>query len=228
MQWEYGNVSRAVQELLLSKPLILASLEMQIINYSALARLLKKEVEGKLGRKVSEAAVKMAILRFHEQFTTRVSSVDVLKVIKESTASLIDDVGLLTLRGIDPLTLLSKALSTASRARLFQLTQGIRTLTIVTDDDYIDSMLSELRHQWIEAVYRDQAAVVLVSPPDIITTPGVIAYLTTLLGFHGVNITQLISTHTDTLFIVQRGDAIKAYTLLRGVIDTMRVSESKV
>lgn len=217
-----------VQELLLSKPLILASLEMQIVNYSALARLLRKEVEGRLGRKVSEAAVKMAILRFREQLAARVSEANVLKVVGESTASLIDDVGLLTLRGVDPLTLLSKALSMASKARLFQLTQGIRTFTIVTDDDYIDGMLGELEPQWVEAVYRDQAAVVLVSPPDIITTPGVIAYLATLLGFNGVNITQLISTHTDTLFIVQRGDAVKAYTLLRGAIDAARASQSKV
>jgi hypothetical protein len=48
------------------------------------------------------------------------------------------------------------------------------------------------------------------------------AYLTTLLAVNGINITQVISTHTDTLFILGRQEAVEAYYLLRRAIDEAR------
>ncbi|RLE83723.1 MAG: hypothetical protein DRJ67_11730, partial [Thermoprotei archaeon] len=62
-----GSVSRAISEILLSKPVILAALELGVVNYSALARLLKEEVEERLGRRVSDTSVKMAIIRFRDK-----------------------------------------------------------------------------------------------------------------------------------------------------------------
>jgi len=213
-------VTRAVQELLLAKPVLLAALGMGVVNYSALARALRGEVERRLGREVSEASVKVALIRFRERLSRSIAEESVLRVVAESSTTLIDDVGLVTLRAGDPLAL--APLLSGVRARLLQITQGVHTLTIVTDSEVLEGLLRKVDPKLVEAVYRDQAAVILVSPREIITTPGVMAYLTTLLAVNGINITQVISTHTDTLFILGRQEAVEAYYLLRRAIDEAR------
>lgn len=209
-----------MQELLLAKPVLLAALGMGVVNYSALARALRGEVERRLGREVSEASVKVALIRFRERLSRSIAEESVLRVVAESSTTLIDDVGLVTLRASDPLAL--APLLSGVRARLLQITQGVHTLTIVTDSEVLEGLLRKVDPKLVEAVYRDQAAVILVSPREIITTPGVMAYLTTLLAVNGINITQVISTHTDTLFILGRQEAVEAYYLLRRAIDEAR------
>jgi aspartokinase len=217
---ESWGVTRAVQELLLAKPVLLAALGMGVVNYSALARALRGEVERRLGREVSEASVKVALIRFRERLSRSIAEESVLRVVAESSTTLIDDVGLVTLRASDPLAL--APLLSGVRARLLQITQGVHTLTIVTDSEVLEGLLRKVDPKLVEAVYKDQAAVILVSPREIITTPGVMAYLTTLLAVNGINITQVISTHTDTLFILGRQEAVEAYYLLRRAIDEAR------
>jgi aspartokinase len=217
---ESWGVTRAVQELLLAKPVLLAALGMGVVNYSALARALRGEVERRLGREVSEASVKVALIRFRERLSRSIAEEGVLRVVAESSTTLIDDVGLVTLRASDPLAL--APLLSGVRARLLQITQGVHTLTIVTDSEVLEGLLRKVDPKLVEAVYKDQAAVILVSPREIITTPGVMAYLTTLLAVNGINITQVISTHTDTLFILGRQEAVEAYYLLRRAIDEAR------
>ena len=213
-------MARVVQELLLAKPVLLAALGMGVVNYSALARELRGEVERRLGREVSEASVKVALIRFRERLSRSIAEESVLRVVAESSTTLIDDVGLVTLRASDPLAL--APLLSGVRARLLQITQGVHTLTIVTDSEVLEGLLRKVDPKLVEAVYKDQAAVILVSPREIITTPGVMAYLTTLLAVNGINITQVISTHTDTLFILGRQEAVEAYYLLRRAIDEAR------
>jgi aspartokinase len=217
---EGWGVARVVQELLLAKPVLLAALGMGVVNYSALARALRGEVERRLGREVSEASVKVALIRFRERLSRSIAEESVLRVVAESSTTLIDDVGLVTLRASDPLAL--APLLSGVRARLLQITQGVHTLTIVTDSEVLEGLLRKVDPKLVEAVYKDQAAVILVSPREIITTPGVMAYLTTLLAVNGINITQVISTHTDTLFILGRQEAVEAYYLLRRAIDEAR------
>jgi len=102
------------------------------------------------------------------------------------------------------------------------VTQGIRTLTIVADTDVVRQLASRFERESVEEVYLGQAAVVVESPKVIISTPGVIAYMTTILAFHGINITQVISTYTDTFFILSREKALEAYALLRRAVEEAR------
>lgn len=219
-----GSVNRAVSDLLLMKPIVLAALELGIVNYSALARLLKGEVEESLGREVSDTSIKMAIIRFRDRLAESMagSGREVLYVIARSSLSLIDDIGLATVRASDPLSLMSKIAEVVPRSRFLQLTQGVYTFTIVADMETFERLIGAAEKMLVEVVYRDQAAIVVVSPREIITTPGVIAYLTTLLAFNGINLTQVISAHTDTIFVLRREDSLKAYRVLCEAINAAR------
>jgi len=219
-----GSVSRAVRELLRSRPILLETLYLGVVNYSALARYLRGEVEARLGKRVSEATVKMAVIRFSEEFSREQRSVEqsILNIIARSSLSLIDDIGLLTLRAGEPLSLLLMILEAVTRPRFLQLTQGVSTLTVVADIETVERIMELVDERQIETVYRDQAAVVLISPEEIIETPGVLSYLTTLLALSGVNLTQIISAHTDTILVIQRDKALSAYRVLSEAIEKAR------
>ena len=219
-----GSVSRAVRELLRSRPILLETLYLGVVNYSALARYLRGEVEARLGKRVSESTVKMAVIRFSEEVSREQRSVEqsILDIIARSSLSLIDDIGLLTLRAGEPLSLLLRILEAMARPRFLQLTQGVFTLTIVADIETIERIMELVDERQIETVYRDQAAVVLISPKEIIETPGVLSYLTTLLALSGVNLTQIISAHTDTILVIQRDKALSAYRVLSEAIEKAR------
>ena len=64
-------------------------------------------------------------------------------------------------------------------------------------------------------VTENLAEITLKSSEDMENTPGIIAYLSTLLADNGINITETMSTWTDTLFVIDEKDIAKVMELLR-------------
>ena len=111
--------------------------------------------------------------------------------------------------------------SHAETARFFQLTQGVGTFTLVISREEADAIIEILTPHIVESI-SDQTAIVLISPQEIITTPGVISYITGALSSMGINITQVISCHKDTIYVLDRENAPAAYRLLEDIILSMR------
>ena len=61
---------------------------------------------------------------------------------------------------------------------------------------------------------RGQAAIVIVSPREIMRVPGVIAYVASALSQYGVNIVHIGSCYTDTVIVVSKEDLERAFTLI--------------
>jgi len=100
--------------------------------------------------------------------------------------------------------------------------QALTTITIIMDNEsfeYIKKLVDE-RH--IVHVMRDQVAVIIVSPIEIIETPGVLAYITSILARNNVNIVQVASCHTDTVLIISKNDLVRTFQLLNEVIELAR------
>ena len=75
-------------------------------------------------------------------------------------------------------------------------------------------------------IIDNQSALVLVSPIDIITTPGVINYVTGLLAFNEINVTQILGSYTDTIIVINRADALKAFQVLeQRIIDLQQLAK---
>jgi len=57
----------------------------------------------------------------------------------------------------------------------------------------------------------------------MVQVQGVVAYLTYLMAYSGeINITQIMSCYTDTIFVVDRINALKAYDLIEERIYFLR------
>lgn len=223
MPKERISVAKAVKEVVFSHPAVKECLILDVINYSALARLISKELEEK-GIKTSNGAVKMALIRIGEELKKERTFFErsIRDVVAKTVIELQSDLTVITaeknafLKRIDQI---SKIMETA---RFFQLTQGVGTFTLVISNEERDEISAILGKESIVDLIEQQTAIVLISPEEIIETPGFVAFVTSALASNGINITQVISCHKDTIFVVDRKIAPKAYQALEELVLKMR------
>jgi aspartokinase len=60
--------------------------------------------------------------------------------------------------------------------------------------------------------------IVVHSPEELEVTPGVVAFLTTLLAEQGVNIVEFISCWTQTIIVIEKKDSLKVYETLSNLV----------
>ncbi|HIH71966.1 MAG: hypothetical protein XD43_0930 [Thermococcales archaeon 44_46] len=215
---EKKSIMEIVREEIMRRPVIQECIRLGIVNYSALARLLI----GELGLAFSVPAVKMALIRLGEELKGEKSVLEsrVRKVIGGSIIELQSDVSVVTLPKEGVSGIMEKISAIMGESRFFQLTQGRETFTVVISSEDEEKVLSLARD--VIEILREQTALTIVSPEGIISTPGVVAFMASALSLNGINITQVISCYKDTIFVIDRRDAPRAYQLLEELIRRMR------
>ncbi|MHA1371541.1 MAG: ACT domain-containing protein, partial [Promethearchaeota archaeon] len=99
-------------------------------------------------------------------------------------------------------------------ARFFHLIQGNNTFTIIADQELESKILEIFSVGPVIQAIKDQSALILISPSEIVNVPGVVSYLHGLLAYKNINITQSISCYKDTILIINRLEALEAYSLI--------------
>jgi hypothetical protein len=210
-----SGIASLVRERVERDPCLIDCLARGIVNLSELARQLASELEEALVVEASVPAIKMALHRLSKRLRGGVKE-QIETVLSRSTLIIHDSVAVATFPGELMPRALSVAAEIADRARFIQVTQGFKNATIVVSSEDLDYIIERVGKPL--EVIGDQAAVIIVSPQEIITTPGVIAYLSTYLSVNGINITQIISCYIDTIIILDSKQATKAYNLLYNII----------
>ncbi len=225
-----ASVASIVRKLVLSRPAITSCLLAGVINYSALARYLMSEVKELSGRDdVTLDSIKVALTRVARSLRSEFRGFEdrVLYVIAKSALRLETDLVVVTVSREYGHARLSELVRRLRNARFLQITQGVTGLTIVLASESLNELREVLGDSAILNVLNDQSAIVLISPKDIIYVPGVVAYITNLLAWRGLNITQIISCYLDTILIMSREDALSAYVVLEELIRNARKFISK-
>jgi aspartokinase len=216
------SIAEVTKSIVLQHPSIIDCMKMDILNYSSLATLIKSEVENVIkGKKVRDEAIKVALIRFSQEISEKWKLMEgrISWLLKKSTVELKSDIAVVTVKQALLVDKLGELMRIASKSRFFQLTQGTRTFTISCDKKIIDEVIKEIGGEKnVEKVIDDQSAIIIVSPVEVIEIPGFVSYVTTQLAWNGINITQIISCHEDTILIVDRKDAQKAYNIIEDMI----------
>lgn len=222
MQKDKPSITKVVKDLIMSKPAIRECMILDIVNYSALARLLLEELESR-GIKTSVGAVKMALIRLGGELKKEKESLErqIKNVIAGTVIELQSDLVVVTVEKRTLLNRIERLSKVMEKARFFQLTQGVETFTIVVSSEEKEEIIKILEESVVDII-EEQTAIILISPEEIIETPGIVAFVTSALSSNGVNITQVISCHKDTIFVLDRRDAPKAYQILEELILKMR------
>lgn len=213
------NISKAVREALVSRPCLSECLKLGVVNFSAAARLLARE----LNITDKEDAIKMALIRSQKRGREGVEE-RLRRLVSSSVLELRTDLAVIHLdrRGAD--VVLRNIASLSGRQLFSQVSIGSRFVTVIVGEGDVEAVLNGLREPEVIRVIRGQAALVLISPLEVEETPGFISYVTSLLSARGINITEILSCYSDTVIVLNREDALKAYQVVENVILRERAS----
>ena len=195
------TVSDVVRTYLKNKPYTMEALENGVVNFSALARVVQKE----LGIK-NYQAIKAAIRRYAEHIDTVKGSIEAraLGVLKENRIALLDGVHVIV-----------------SEEEL-----GIENDAKVKMDEYYvyltrKNVMPRLGKRAKESIVRSRdncSALIIYSEEKLEGTSGVIAFLASLLAEQNINVIELISVYTETILVVMREDALRSYEILSRIV----------
>ncbi len=78
---------------------------------------------------------------------------------------------------------------------------------------------SDLPERINTLVKHDNCTMIVIhSPEELEATPGVVAFLATLLAEQNVNIIEFISCWTETIIVVEKKDSLKTYEVLSNMV----------
>lgn len=219
------TAAEATRKVVSSRPSIIDALREEIVNYTALAEHLRPEIVALVKKeKVNIEAIKMALMRYADtlQAEKKMLEQNIAEVIAQSVLELKNDIASIAVKQDPVFSKANEIFSMIPQLRFFQLTQGTSTFTILADQSHLRDLSRLFHSSEVVEVCEDQSALILISPLEILKVSGIIAYLSADFAREGLNITQIISCHTDTIFLVSRQDALRAFTILEEKIFFLR------
>jgi len=192
------SIAQRVREILTQRPFLISALRQEIINYTALARSLQKE----LGNG-SVDAIKATIMREKEGIAKKngLRERDILKLLKNTKIQLHDKIAVVY-----------------SNRKL--------SIPYIIDADFsshhvyiVDQTRVKLEKERDVMVSRGLVALMLTGQHnDWLKIPGAVAFITQLLAGQNINIREIISCYTDTIIILNPQDALRAFSLIQRYI----------
>jgi aspartokinase len=190
------TIAQNVRSHLRNKPYLLEALEKGIVNLSELSRQIQEELKID-----NTSAVKAALRRFSEELQKHKQKREekVLQVLKRSAMAVYDRKSVM---------ITTKEINTKSGMKVDLIGKFVYLL------DKGDM------HRRINALIKHDNCTMIVmhSPEELEATPGVVAFLTTLLAEQNVNIIEFISCWTETIVVVEKKDSLKAYEVLSNLV----------
>jgi len=192
-------------------PYMLDGLREGIVNYRAVARKIKPEVEGNTGRDVDIEAVTTAVRRYGEELQKGDDDHErVRSVLSDSRVSLRGNVVSITATEFGELPRLGG---------FTHLVRGSSYTTVVTDDDNADEVRDAVEGEVVERV-DNLTCITVESPDDIVDVPGVLARMVSRFSSEEINIVDITSCYTETIVVVEKRDAVKALETLEETFES--------
>jgi aspartokinase len=190
------TIAQNVRNHLRNKPYLLEALEKGIVNLSELSRQIQKEL--KIG---NTSAVKAALRRFSEELQKRKQKREekVLQVLKRSGIAVYDRKSVM---------ITSTEINTKNGMKVDLLGRFVYLLDRGDMPERINALVK----------HDNCTMIVMHSPEELEATPGVVAFLTTLLAEQNVNMIEFISCWTETIIVVEKKDSLKAYEVLSNLV----------
>jgi len=190
------TMARDVRNYLKNKPYILEALEKGIVNLSELSRQIQKELKTN-----NIIAIKAALRRFsdHLQKHKHKREEKVLQLLKKSAITVYDG------RSV---TITDRPIETKEKIKVNLEGKFVYLLEKNNLAEITDAL----------KIHENCAMIVIHSSEELEATPGVVAFLASLLAEQNINIIEFISCWTDTIIVVERKDSLRTYETLSNVI----------
>jgi hypothetical protein len=220
------SVAGLVRAAVDADPCLRECLARGLANYSEVARRLKPVLEARLGSEVSLDAIKTALIRYARRLAEGGESgllqSKLLWLLASSSVELKSDVSVVVVKPAAYTRIAGRVAGLADGARLLLVLQSLAAVTLVADSEAYRQLEPLLEAGDVVEVWEGQAALIIVSPKDVVSVPGFIAYIAGLLASNNINIQQIESVYTDTITVLSPDDTVKAYQLITTAISLAR------
>lgn len=211
------SLSKVIEDKINNIPFLRESLSEGLINTSALARILKPELEERFNKVIKESTIIMSIGRL--PLAKNIS-------IQKKLANVIDNIGDLIVRsnlvkynlnnyrGIskDQSVFLQKSENITDS--FYTVSRGINETTILINSQMVKLLESEMENKSILSKTENLSAITMKLPEDNVETEGVYYFILKKLAWKNVTIEEVVST-TNEFTIVVKSDLIsKAFDVL--------------
>ena len=190
------TIAQNVRNHLRNKPYLLEALEKGIVNLSELSRQIQKDLKTN-----DISAIKAALRRYSEELQKHKQKREekVLQLLKRSGIAVYDRKSVI---------ITGKELTSKTGMKVDLMDKFVYLLD-----------RSDLPERITTLVKRDNCTMIVVhSPEELEVTPGVVAFLATLLAEQNVNIVEFISCWTETIIVVEKKDSLKTYEVLSSMV----------
>ncbi len=190
------TIAQNVRSYLRNKPYLLEALEKGIVNLSELSRQIQEELKTD-----NTTAVKAALRRFAEELQRHKQKREekVLHILKRSGMIIYDRKSVM---------ITNKEIDAKNALKVDLLNKYVY---LVDRTDLPERISTLIKHE-------DCTMIVVHSPEELEATPGVVAFLATLLAEQNINIIEFISCWTETIMVVEKKDSLKAYEVLSNMV----------
>ncbi len=203
------TVSQRVAASLRGKPYVLAALEEGYANHSQVARRLGAEFRAQ-GRPAGAEALRAAVRRFAQAHRSQHAAREatVRKLLRGSS---------LQMRTRQTVAVVDGEVSVPQIPRASRM-YGSHGTTLIFDDEHFPLLEKTVREADVRLVSKGLTALIIVSPEKIEQVPGVVAFLSSTLSAHGVNLREFASSYRDTVLLLEPADALRAFSLLEPLL----------
>ena len=194
-----------VVESIVRKSLFLEeALSLGIINISALARSIKRDVEKELMKKVQEGAVVMALNRFQKKIKKKV---EIQKKIFRNTPDLMVRSNLIEITYSNSELLVHKQKilldQLSGRQYFITFTQGIHETTIIASKELEKKILKVFEEENVISRIDNLSSITVLLPEGTALVPGAYNYILKSLAWEGINIIEVVSTFNELTIILE-------------------------
>ncbi len=193
------TISDLVRMYLKNKPYTVEALDRGIVNFSALARIIQKDLKIK-----NYHAIKAALRRYTEDLREKDISIErhAMSILKYSKVTIQSGVSVV----------ISTADVDVEKSGKIKLSDYY--IYLVQDDAELKALK---KAKGTIKVQENASAIIIHSEERLESLPGFVAFIASLLAEQNINILEFVSCYTETLMVVSRSDALKGHELLMGI-----------
>lgn len=214
------TVSDALEKIVARTPFLEEGLATGIVNLSALARALRPRIEKGLVKEVGDAALVMALKRLGDRLRKK-------RPAPRQAAQYVSDI---TVRShLSEFTFANSDTMPPRQIRLLQEIKGRgdRFITFSSGASETTAIVSSDLAQAAERIFRGErricridglSAVILRLTPQTVTAPGIYYLILKLLAWEDINVTEVVSTYTEFVLLLEDAHIDRAFALLRPLL----------
>ncbi len=208
------NITKLTEKYINEHPSVKDCVRKGLINYSALTRKIAADLS--LDLKKNFDAILIACRRYFRKVKKEdILEKKIIDILKQSKLEVKNKIiAVVVEKDIYFNHLIELHKEVKKKAEVFHIIEGSRTITLITISEFLENIKRLFKNK-ILRITENLAEINLKSSDELEKTPGVMAYLTTLLAENGINITETMSTWTDTLFVISESDIAKVMGVLK-------------